>query len=102
VGRDSSNYIALTRTLPKLQQTFDLILSTKMTFFYHYGSKGQGIFTIGKNGAKFKILKCSKQTLCPFPSNLLYVLFTFLVRTGAGNIFNSFFVLFVFCIKKPS
>jgi hypothetical protein len=30
--------------------------------FYHYGSKGRGIFTIGKCGAKFKILKCSKQT----------------------------------------
>jgi hypothetical protein len=40
-------------------------------FFYHHGSKRQGIFTISKCGGKFKILKCSKQTLSPFPSNLL-------------------------------
>jgi hypothetical protein len=42
-------------------------------FFYHYGSEGRGIFMIGKFGAKFKILKCSKQTLSPFSSNLLYI-----------------------------
>jgi hypothetical protein len=38
-------------------------------FFCHHGSEGWGIFTIGKCGAKFKILKCSKQTraLSPFP-----------------------------------
>jgi hypothetical protein len=33
------------------------------------GSEGRGIFTVGKCGAKFKILKCLKQTL--FSSNLL-------------------------------
>jgi hypothetical protein len=32
--------------------------------FYHHG---RDIFMIGKCGAKFKILKCSKQTLSPFP-----------------------------------
>jgi hypothetical protein len=36
-------------------------------FFYHHGSEGRDIFTIGKCGAKFKIIKCSKQTLSPFP-----------------------------------
>jgi hypothetical protein len=40
----------------------------KMAFFFdHYCSEGRGIFTIGKCGAKFKILKCWKQTLSPFP-----------------------------------
>jgi hypothetical protein len=34
---------------------------------YHHGKEGRGIFTIGKCGAKFKILKCLKQTLSPFP-----------------------------------
>jgi hypothetical protein len=42
VGRDYALYIALTRTLPKLQQTFDLILSMKMAiiFFTIQGSWG--------------------------------------------------------------
>jgi hypothetical protein len=35
-------------------------------FFYHHGSEGRRIFTIGKLGEKFEILKCSKQTLIPF------------------------------------
>jgi hypothetical protein len=38
-------------------------------FFYHLGSEGRVIFTISKCGAKFKILKCSKQTLSPFPQH---------------------------------
>jgi hypothetical protein len=33
----------------------------------HYSSKGRGIFMIGICGEKFKILKCLKQTLSPFP-----------------------------------
>jgi hypothetical protein len=37
-----------------------------LILFYHHGSEGRGIFTIGKCGAKFKILKCLKQTLSPF------------------------------------
>jgi hypothetical protein len=43
-------------------------------FFYHHVSEGRGIFTIGKCGAKFKILKCSKQTLSPFP-HFIYLLY---------------------------
>jgi hypothetical protein len=34
--------------------------------FFHHGSEGRGIFTIDKYGAKFKSLKCSKQTLSLF------------------------------------
>jgi hypothetical protein len=46
-------------------------------FFYHHGS--ESIFTIGKCGAKLKILKCSKQTLSPFSqqSTLAYVFVLF-------------------------
>jgi hypothetical protein len=55
VGRDFAHYIALN------------FKHENGNFFYYYGSEGRGIFTIGKYGVKFKILKCSKQTLSPFP-----------------------------------
>jgi hypothetical protein len=38
-GRDSTHYIALTRTMPKLQQTFDLILRMKMAILIFLPSR---------------------------------------------------------------
>jgi hypothetical protein len=67
VGRDSAHYIALTRPA-KITTNFRPNFNHENgNFFYHYGSEGRRIFTIGKSGANFKILKCSKQTLSPFP-----------------------------------
>jgi hypothetical protein len=66
VGRDSAHYIALTRPAKITTNFRPNFKHEYMYFFYHYGCEGRGIFTIGKCGAKFKILKCSKQTLSPF------------------------------------
>jgi hypothetical protein len=66
VGRDSAHYIALTPTLPNFRPNFKYENCKKKNTIMHHGSEGRGIFTIGKSGAKFKILKCSKQTLSPF------------------------------------
>jgi hypothetical protein len=46
---------------------------------------GRGIFTIGKCGAKFKILKCSKQTRRAALSPLLCARFTPNGKNKAGN-----------------
>jgi hypothetical protein len=41
----------------------------------HGNREGRGISTIGKCGAKFKILKCSKQTLHESFSPAIYLIF---------------------------
>jgi hypothetical protein len=62
---------------------------------YHHGSEGRGIFTIGKCGPKFKILKCSKQTLSPFPPQSTLDLAT-IGRALAGEM--SLYAIVVFSV----
>jgi hypothetical protein len=81
--------------------------------FYHHGSEGRGIFTIGKCGVKFKILKCSKQTLSPFPQqstlappslsqpHLSSVTKSHLATTGSRVRTGGIFSLVLFFTKVP-